>query len=669
VRLLETRIKVMVRGQQLSFFIDGGSGGIGGGRKVMVVCASSPEAEFDLLLDVKILEAHETAATNAQQITDICARYEIKKADVWYLCADNAAVNPAAVDLLNKHGFRIRFSRCLPHSLNLVIKTAMDELDSTFKISSNLKTLRSFLNAGGGSAKKLLALEYGIMASSIDFADTRWASLVKAILYVANKQSPASLDKARKRLEDLAAAGDDVAAAAVEEVDKPETVGNAIYAFVEGVAEKELAKLQKASDNVEENLKKSRKDLLNFFGDLTIFAAMQVVDILFGGREEEGVESLKTIMTITQGDANYANKLSSRTTGVVPHAAQAARALMVMLSKLHLASVEPAAQEEEEEEEEEAEEEAEVMEEEAEPGAVADADNKLERLRKELRSRLERQSAAVVDRSRGCQERLCLCRRRCGCEWDDLDFEQKDVPAFMEAQEKLYPAVEKAVLDCLVRACKAVDGCAGLKKLEECVSALELSQRFDINVEPPRLASEDAILAHLGAYKADFHVAAQLVAGWQSYVKTWKKPAAPLPPSAVCAFWRVHAGGADGSLRELGKLAIREFCRPISSACCERIFSYLTHMDASDRQTMGKDLLATLLFLRGNWRLVHLMMEERCANIARKESENSRLKRRRAAVDDELGNAAQEAAADAAAERAAELAALEEDEQEESEEE
>jgi hypothetical protein len=349
----------------------------------MVVCASSPEAEFDLLLDVKVLEAHETAVTNAQQIEDLCALYEIKKVDVWYVCADNAAVNPAAVDILNQRGFRIRFSRCLPHSLNLVVKTTMDELDSTFKISSNLKTLRSFLNAGGGSAKKLLALEYGIVASSVDFADTRWASLVKAILYVANEQSPASLDKARTRLVALAEAGDAVAGAAVAELDKAELVGNAIYAFVEGVAEKELAKLQKDSDDVEQNLKKSRKDLLNFFGDLTVFGALQAVDILFGGSKEEGVESLKTIMAITQGDANYANKLTSRTTGVVPHAAQAARALMVMLSNLHLASVEPVAQEEEEEveeeeeEEEEEEAEAEVLEEEEEAavGAVADADD------------------------------------------------------------------------------------------------------------------------------------------------------------------------------------------------------------------------------------------------------------------------------------------------------
>lgn len=170
------------------------------------------------------------------------------------------------------------------------------------------------------------------------------------------------------------------------------------------------------------------------------------------------------------------------------------------------------------------------------------------------------------------------------------------MPAFMAAQEKLYPAVEKAVLDSVVRACKAVDGCAGLKKLEECVSALELSQHFDVNVKPLSLPRDQDVLAYLGATKAGYQTAAQLIGGWRSYVASWEKPAAQLSPAAVCKFWRTHADGANASLSELGKLAIKEFSRPISSACCERIFSYLTHMDSSDRQTMGKDLLATLAF-------------------------------------------------------------------------
>ena len=66
-----------------------------------------------------------------------------------------------------------------------------------------------------------------------------------------------------------------------------------------------------------------------------------------------------------------------------------------------------------------------------------------------------------------------------------MAFENEDVPAFQDEQKLLYPLVEKAVLDCLVKACKKVDGCAVLEKLKECIQALEFSQRFDCNTRLP----------------------------------------------------------------------------------------------------------------------------------------------------------------------------------------
>ena len=88
-------------------------------------------------------------------------------------------------------------------------------------------------------------------------------------------------------------------------------------------------------------------------------------------------------------------------------------------------------------------------------------------------------------------------------------------------------------------------------------------------------------------------------------MESWAKPAEVLKPRAVCAFWQSFIDGDNLSLRALGKLALKEFSRPISSACCERIFSYLTHMDVSDRATMKKETMGMLLFIRGNWKLVH----------------------------------------------------------------
>lgn len=84
---------------------------------------------------------------------------------------------------------------------------------------------------------QLLALEYGIAVSGIDFTDTRWASLIKAILYIANKQSPADLQKARDRLQELADAGDATAKDALEEEDVSLVIFNVLYAFIESISE------------------------------------------------------------------------------------------------------------------------------------------------------------------------------------------------------------------------------------------------------------------------------------------------------------------------------------------------------------------------------------------------------------------------------------------------
>ena len=58
---------------------------------------------------------------------------------------------------------------------------------------------------------------------------------------------------------------------------------------------------------------------------------------------------------------------------------------------------------------------------------------------------------------------------------------------------------------------------------------------------------------------------------------------------------------------------MRVCSRPTSSACCERIFSYLEHMDSSDRSNMSKDLLRDLLFLRGNHVTVRDLVDEASA--------------------------------------------------------
>ena len=90
----------------------------------------------------------------------------------------------------------------------------------------------------------------------------------------------------------------------------------------------------------------------------------------------------------------------------------------------------------------------------------------------------------------------------------------------------------------------------------------------------------------------------------------WRKPAQHLPPKEVYARWKARAEDPNPSLAALGQYAQVQLLRPMSAASCERIFSYLSHMDAPDRMTMMPVTLQGSLFLRGNWGILHQMVEE-----------------------------------------------------------
>ena len=77
----------------------------------------------------------------------------------------------------------------------------------------------------------------------------------------------------------------------------------------------------------------------------------------------------------------------------------------------------------------------------------------------------------------------------------------------------------------------------------------------------------------------------------------------------------------------LAPYAMRQFSRPISSAACERVISFLEHMDRSDRRQMKKETLRLLLFLRGNQDILDQLVQE--VNAARVDAEVTGNKRRR----------------------------------------
>jgi len=352
------------------------------------------------------------------------------------------------------------------------------------------------------------------------------------------------------------------------------------------------------------------------------------VDIVLGGCTEHKVESLATVMHIAQGSAKYSCEMESRKSGDVPTAAGAARGLMSMLGSM-------------------------VMPKKATDVQKINVAAKLEAVRKELEKRAEGQMKAVIDLARECKEHLHLAEEveeEVGAEEEEEGTEDEE-EGWSEAKFKV--EVERftlqetgrrkghidAVMAALTAACKAVRDAQGLKKMEECVGGLELSQHFDTNKKPGVGGVGDtdvAVLAHLGVPDHPLGERDLLISGWRAYVKHWVKPPQTLAPPAVFEFWKEYSQRDTPGLAALGRLAMRSFSRPVSSACCERIFSYLEHMDAADRATMGKALLEKLLFLRGNWRLITQMTEE---EYARRVDTLAQSRKRQRAAEEDAGEA------------------------------
>jgi hypothetical protein len=197
----EDKLKAQLQDTPISLYIDGGAASnLALGRKVVVICASSMKWKDNVRRDVLVIETHETSGIQCNQIDKVAKKYGILPKNIQYLCADNASPNKLTVEKLNSlHGYNMQYARCLPHCLNPVIKSFMNVMDVSFKISTHLKLARQFLTAGGDLARKLLASSLGLLlASSIDFVDTRWASLVNAVLYVANLPSDHNNRKAQQ---------------------------------------------------------------------------------------------------------------------------------------------------------------------------------------------------------------------------------------------------------------------------------------------------------------------------------------------------------------------------------------------------------------------------------------------------------------------------------------
>jgi len=191
-------------------------------------------------------------------------------------------------------------------------------------------------------------------------------------------------------------------------------------------------------------------------------------------------------------------------------------------------------------------------------------------------------------------------------------FDVEDFKATFSEQSK---AAGARALETLGAALEALNKCKGLKKLNECSEALTISERFRFQKRPevlPETAPD--MFKFLGVDKkagtaGSFALSGNLRPAWEAHRAAWVAEIhGKFTQHDTYKYWK-ELSGETGS-RDLAELALRHLLRPASAAACERIFSFLTSMDAPNRRSMGRPLLTNLLKLRGNADIVRELTAE-----------------------------------------------------------
>jgi hypothetical protein len=202
------------------------------------------------------------------------------------------------------------------------------------------------------------------------------------------------------------------------------------------------------------------------------------------------------------------------------------------------------------------------------------------------------------------------------------ELDEADKAASKAADKTNRKWATKTFSQTLQAAVKSLDDSEGIKKLEATQKELEIKERFNLVAEPIVLSGNHVELYDkLGVPETlrGATYAARLISQWNEHRAAFKPLAegSPIPtPKAVFDYWASIAGTSP----ELSVLALLHWVRPVSSASVERIYSLLTEMDSSRRQTMQRETMYNTLFLRGNWRVVQMLMSEMVAERAPKEA-------------------------------------------------
>jgi hypothetical protein len=327
------------------------------------------------------------------------------------------------------------------------------------------------------------------------------------------------------------------------------------------------------------SLTKARKSLLEYYAQPQNFLAFQVIDILFGGnssgdnssggnsedKEKDKVEDLKTVFSITQGNPNFAAKLTSKHTGVVPDCVTATQSVLTNLTSLHYSWASPdkvAADL--------------IAEQNRGDSAILQKKVNVMSARDRFREKLDAKMISYLDVTISYFKHMNK---------DIMDanktFNPENAESWRIKELNTYNTVTAdKVLNVVYESVRLVDQAEGLVKTKECLQGLILSQVFDVNKKPKIIDNDNKLLVHIGgrAHRNENDLCEQ----WRQYVDEWRQPAT-LSPMEVYAYWE----SKTDEWNILAPHAMRMFSRPVSSAACERVFIKLSGMDDSDRSNMN----------------------------------------------------------------------------------
>jgi len=596
VQLVKTEIKLAVKGCQLAIVVDGGAGvGVADGQKTMAFCFVSPELPDGFVCaGIVVLRDHETAEVQAAITRRLVVEYDLDEDNIIYLSADGAELNQATVKqlwqrkLLSKAtvvagskvparwGAPTRFknlsyARCLPHALATLLNAFLAPFNDKFKMAAFLRKLRGFIKAGGGAARKRELRQWAFTACKIDFSDTRWASFIESAVYIVSNSTDDELDAAEKELQSGAAAGDKEDAAALGGPRVHALHWNSASAVIIGISEASLkrkagvdAPPAASVETSDTSLPAQKKELLKSFASLPLFGAFHAIKAVC---EDSNPENFGTsaVFKLTQGlpDYKWASKLAARERPFI----SAAKAAASLVSNLTLVA----------------------------SGSGAESTRPLV-------------EAAVVE---------ALARQRECCISEDMKGKS---PATISAwvTDTWEPRVAEAVpavMATLDKAVAAVRACDGLPKAKECIAAIAVSESFMLHTRPLPLPADTTKAMDFLGVPLDKRTSASywtsVRTSWETHVDTFLWDSAGAKESSVVhayKHWKALKA-RDPSFRHLADLAMRHLLRPLSSAVCERVFSFLTKLDTAQRRTMSANTLEMLLFVRANWHIIEELVK------------------------------------------------------------